>query len=60
MFRENRRSASSQAVACVCSTVYVKSILGVGPKVRNPSKIPSGGRSGSEAFTIDFVSELKV
>jgi hypothetical protein len=34
VFRENRRSASSQAVAGVCSTVYVKSILGVGPKVK--------------------------
>lgn len=33
VFRENRISVSSQAVAGVCSTVHVKFILGVGPKV---------------------------
>jgi hypothetical protein len=33
-FRDNRRSASSQAVAGVCSTVRVKFILGVGSKVK--------------------------
>jgi hypothetical protein len=38
VFRENRRSASSQAVAGVCSTVRVKSILGVGLKVNESIK----------------------
>jgi hypothetical protein len=38
VFRENRRSASSLAVADVCSTVRVKSILGVGPKVKESIK----------------------
>jgi len=60
VFRENQRSASSQAVADVCLTVHVKSILGVGPKVKESIKNPSGRRSGWEAFTIGFVSELKV
>jgi hypothetical protein len=60
VFRENRRSASSQAITSVCSTVCVKSILGVGPKVKESIKNPSGGRSGWEAFTIGFMSELKV
>jgi len=55
VFRENRKSASSQAVAGVCSTARVKSILGLGPKVKD-----SDGRSSWEAFTIGFVSELKV
>jgi len=40
VFRENRRSASSKAVAGVCSTVRVKSILGVGPKVNESIKNP--------------------
>jgi hypothetical protein len=40
VFREDRRSASSQAVAGVCSTVRVKSILGVGPKVKESIKNP--------------------
>jgi hypothetical protein len=40
MFRENQRSASSQVVADVCSTVRVKSILGVGPKVKESIKNP--------------------
>jgi hypothetical protein len=40
VFRENRRSASSQAVASVCSTVRVKSISGVGPKVKESIKNP--------------------
>jgi hypothetical protein len=60
VFRENRRSASFQAVFGVCSTVHVKSILGVSPKVKESTKTPSGRRSGWEAFTIGFVSELKV
>jgi hypothetical protein len=60
VFRENRKSASSQAVSGVCSTVRVKSFLGVGPKVKESIKTPSGRRSGCEAFTIGFVSELKV
>jgi hypothetical protein len=60
VFRENRRSISSQAVAGVCSIVHVKSILGVGPKVKESIKNPSGRRSGWEAFTIGFVPELKV
>jgi hypothetical protein len=34
MFRENRRSASSQVVVGVYSTFRVKSILGIGPKVK--------------------------
>jgi hypothetical protein len=34
VFRENRRSSRSQAVTGVCSTVRVKSILGVGHKVK--------------------------
>jgi hypothetical protein len=38
VFRENQISASSQAVAGVCSTVLVKSILGVGPKVKESIK----------------------
>jgi hypothetical protein len=33
-FSENRRFASSEAFASVCSSVRVKSILGVGPKVK--------------------------
>jgi hypothetical protein len=37
---ENRRSASPQAVAGVCSIVRVKSILGVGPKVKESIKNP--------------------
>jgi hypothetical protein len=37
---ENRSSASSQAVAGVCSSVRVKSILGVGPKVKEFIKNP--------------------
>jgi hypothetical protein len=40
VFRENRRSTSSQAVAGMCSTVRVKSILGVGPKVKESIKNP--------------------
>jgi hypothetical protein len=40
MFKENRRSASFQAVAGVCSTVRVKSILGVGSKVNEFIKDP--------------------
>jgi hypothetical protein len=36
----NRRSACSQAVAGVCSTIRVKSILGVGPKVKESIKNP--------------------
>jgi hypothetical protein len=40
VFRENRRSASSQVVAGVCSSVRVKSILGVGPKVNGSIKNP--------------------
>jgi hypothetical protein len=40
VFRENRRSASSQAGASVCSSVCVKSILGVGPKVKESIKNP--------------------
>jgi hypothetical protein len=40
VFRENRRSASSQVVACMCSSVRVKSILGVGPKVKESIKNP--------------------
>jgi hypothetical protein len=40
LFRENRRLASSQALAGVCSTVRVKSILGVGPKVKESIKNP--------------------
>jgi hypothetical protein len=39
-FRENQRSASSLAIAGVCSTVRVKSILGVGPKVNESIKDP--------------------
>jgi hypothetical protein len=35
---ENRRSASSQAVASVCSVVRMKSILGVDPKVKESIK----------------------
>jgi hypothetical protein len=38
VFRENRRSASSQAGVSVCSSVRVKSILGVGPKVKESIK----------------------
>jgi hypothetical protein len=60
VFSENRRSASFQAGASVGSSVHVKSILGVGPKVRNPSKTPSSGRSGWEAFVLGYTSELKV
>jgi hypothetical protein len=40
VFRENQISASSQAVAGVCSTVRVKSILGVSPKVNESIKNP--------------------
>jgi hypothetical protein len=40
VFRENRISASSQTVAGVCSTVRVKSILVVGPKVKESIKNP--------------------
>jgi hypothetical protein len=40
VFRENRRSASSQAVAGVCSVVRVKSILGVSSKVKESIKNP--------------------
>jgi hypothetical protein len=40
VFRENRRSTSSQASASVCSSVRVKSILGVGPKVKESIKNP--------------------
>jgi hypothetical protein len=38
VFRENRRSASSLAVAGVCSTVNVNSILEVGPKIKESIK----------------------
>jgi hypothetical protein len=48
VFSKNRRSASSQAVVGVCSTVRVKSILGVGPKIKESIKNPSGGRSGGK------------
>jgi hypothetical protein len=37
---ENRRSASSKTVAGVCSTVRVKSILDVGPKVKESIEDP--------------------
>jgi hypothetical protein len=40
VFRENRRSVSSQAGASVCSSVRVKSILGVDPKVNESIKNP--------------------
>jgi len=40
MFRENQRSATSQVGASVCSSVCVKSILGVGPKVKESIKNP--------------------
>jgi hypothetical protein len=40
VFRENRRSASSQAVAGVCSTVRVKSILGICRKVKESIEDP--------------------
>jgi hypothetical protein len=40
VFRENRRSANSQAGASVCSSVCVKSILGVSPKVKESIKNP--------------------
>jgi hypothetical protein len=40
VFRENRRFASSQAVAGVCSIVRVKSILEVGSKVKKSIKNP--------------------
>jgi hypothetical protein len=40
VFRENRRSTSSQAVAGVCSTVRVKSILEIGPKVNESIEDP--------------------
>jgi hypothetical protein len=40
VFRENQRSVNSLAVADVCSTVRVKSILGVGPKVKESIKDP--------------------
>jgi hypothetical protein len=38
VFRENRKSASSLTVAGVCSTNCVKSILGVGLKVKESIK----------------------
>jgi hypothetical protein len=38
VFRENQSSANSLAVASVCSTVRVKSILKVGPKVKESIK----------------------
>jgi hypothetical protein len=38
VFRENRRSANSQAVSGVCSSVRVKSILRVDPKVKESIK----------------------
>jgi len=40
VFRENQRSVSSQAVARVCYFVRVKSILGVGPNVKDSMKDP--------------------
>jgi hypothetical protein len=40
VFRENRRHANSQAGASVCLSVRVKSILGVGPKVKESIKNP--------------------
>jgi hypothetical protein len=40
VFRENRRPASSQAVAGVCSTVRVKSILGRSPRVNESIENP--------------------
>jgi hypothetical protein len=40
VFRENQRSASSQAGASVYSSVRVKSILGVGLKVKESIKNP--------------------
>jgi hypothetical protein len=60
VFRENRRFASSQAVASVYSSVHVKSILGVGPKVKESIKTLLGGRSGLEAFVLSYTSELNV
>jgi len=40
VFRENRRFASSLAITGVCSTICVKSILRVGPKVNESIKDP--------------------
>jgi hypothetical protein len=60
VFRENRRSASSQAGASVCLSVRVKSILGVDPRVKESIKTPSGERSGWEAFVLGYTSELMV
>jgi hypothetical protein len=40
VFRENQRSASSQAIARVCTTVRMKSILGVGLKVKESIEEP--------------------
>jgi hypothetical protein len=40
VFKEISRSTSSLAVASVCSTVHVKSILGVGHKVKDSIEDP--------------------
>jgi hypothetical protein len=40
VFRENQKLASSQAVVGVCSSVHAKSILRVGPKVKESIKNP--------------------
>jgi hypothetical protein len=59
-FMENRRSASSQVIANVCSIVLVNSILGISPKVKESIEDPLSRKLGWEAFMMGFMSELKV
>jgi hypothetical protein len=45
-------------VCCCCA--YLKSILGVGPKVKDSNEDPSGRRPGWEAFVLGYTLEFKV
>jgi hypothetical protein len=60
VFRENQRSASSQVDASVCSSVLVKSILGIGPKVKESIKNSFKWKIWLGSFMLGYTSELKV
>jgi hypothetical protein len=43
-----------------CCYAYLKSILGVGPKVNDSIEDPSGRRTSWEVFVLGYTSEFKV
>jgi hypothetical protein len=45
---------------CVVAALKLKSILGVGSKVKDSLKTPSGRRPGWEAYVLGYTLESKV